>query len=271
MTPIREKIVNNAAPYLRPGEQVQGAFCGQSISGWWFLLTYLMIFWLRYRVVIVTDQRILVLNTGVWSATKPKGVVAELPRNIIIGPAAGLWWKCETLGEKLFVHKRFHKDVLAADTLLAQSGMAPVRIPLGGHQPQQGQQSQQQFAVPPQQYGGQQWQQQGQQSGQQYAAPGQSYGEQQWQQPAPQNQQYADPGQQPGGQQYADQQWQQPAPQQWQPPIEGQQWQPGQQPGQPAQHPGQPGQQAQPKPWQQVNFPDEENFTRVRPRPEPED
>jgi hypothetical protein len=41
--------------------------------------------------------------------------VRELPRATRIGPASGLWWKCESLGEKLYVHKRFHKDVEAAD------------------------------------------------------------------------------------------------------------------------------------------------------------
>lgn len=155
-TPIREKIVNNAAPYLRPGEQVQGAFAGQSISGWWALLTYLMIWWLRYRSVIVTDQRILVLDTGKWSMTKAKGVVAELSRTVVIGPASGLWWKCETLGERLFVHKRFDKDVLAADTFLAQSGMPVQQIPLRGSQPQGQWRHQGQEQVPSQQYGAQQ-------------------------------------------------------------------------------------------------------------------
>lgn len=166
-TPLREKIVNNSAAYLRPGEQVQGAFSGQTLSGWWFLLTWLMFFKLNYRAVIVTDQRILILDTGKWSATKPKGVVAELPRNVVIGPPSGLWWKCLTLGEKLYVHKRFHKDVIAADEMLARSGMSVQQIPRGGQQqpPQQPPYAAQQ---PPQQ----QWN------------PGAPV--QQWQQPAPQ-------------------------------------------------------------------------------------
>jgi hypothetical protein len=44
-----------------------------------------------------------------------KDVLRELPRNTLIGPASGLWWRCESLGERLYVHKRFHKDVAAAD------------------------------------------------------------------------------------------------------------------------------------------------------------
>lgn len=219
-TPLREKVVNNSAAYLRPGEQVQGAFSGQTLSGWWFLLTWLMFFKLNYRAVIVTDQRILILDTGKWSATKPKGVVAELPRNVVIGPPSGLWWKCLTLGEKLYVHKRFHKDVIAADEMLARSGMPVQQIPSGGQQPPQ----------------------QARYGGQQYAA---AQSHQPQQSPYQHNQPpYA--AQQPPQQQWNPgapaQQWQQPAPQQPAPPQSAspqggpQQGGPAQQ-GQPS-HPG---------------------------------
>ena len=33
----------------------------------------------------------------------------------MIGPARGLWYKSERLGERLYVHKRFHKDIAQAD------------------------------------------------------------------------------------------------------------------------------------------------------------
>ena len=39
------------------------------------------------------------------------------PRATTIGPASGMWWKCETLGDRMFVHKRFHKDIEAADSI----------------------------------------------------------------------------------------------------------------------------------------------------------
>jgi len=31
---------------------------------------------------------------------------------------SGLWWRCETLGEPVYIHKRFHKDVTRADAAL---------------------------------------------------------------------------------------------------------------------------------------------------------
>jgi hypothetical protein len=51
------------------------------------------------------------------STTTGKEIVRELPRSVKIGPASGLWYKCDTLGERLYIHKRFHKDVAAADSV----------------------------------------------------------------------------------------------------------------------------------------------------------
>jgi hypothetical protein len=29
-----------------------------------------------------------------------------------------VWWRCETLGQKVYVHRRFHQDVNVADAAL---------------------------------------------------------------------------------------------------------------------------------------------------------
>lgn len=115
---IREKIFENSRPFLYPGEQVYAIIGGQTINGWWGGLAALAYAWNNFRAVLVTDRRIVVLDCGQLRMGVPKAVVRELPRNIRIGPASGLWWKCESLGEKLYVHKRFHKDVAAADAAL---------------------------------------------------------------------------------------------------------------------------------------------------------
>ncbi len=115
---IRDKLIENSQKFLDPGETIQAVMVGQKISGWWGALTYLWVFWNRFEPVVVTQQRILVLDSGKWTMGTPKSVLRELPRNTRIGPASGLWWKCTTLGEKLYIHKRFHKDVVAADAAL---------------------------------------------------------------------------------------------------------------------------------------------------------
>lgn len=116
---IRDKMTANAAPFLDPGEKVQAVFGAQTTSAYFVLISvWIIIFANAYRVVVVTDKRILVCRSGRFSTTPVKEVLRELPRGTRIGPASGLWWRCETLGEKLYVHKRFHKDVEAADSLL---------------------------------------------------------------------------------------------------------------------------------------------------------
>ncbi len=113
---IRDKIIANSQQFLEPDEQVQAAFGAQTFNGYWAILSWLIVLFKNsYRAVVVTDRRILVLATGKMAMTKPKELVRALPRNTKIGPVSGMWAKTTTLGERLYVHKRFHKDIAAAD------------------------------------------------------------------------------------------------------------------------------------------------------------
>ena len=117
---IRDKIRANAAHLLQPGETIEAVFCAQTTSQYFALLSILIvIFTNAYRVVVVTDRRILVCRSGRFRMAPVKDVIKELPRNTRIGPPSGLWWPCETLGERLYINKRFHKDVTAADAVLS--------------------------------------------------------------------------------------------------------------------------------------------------------
>jgi hypothetical protein len=53
------------------------------------------------------------------TTTPIKEVLRELPRSTRIGPPSGLWYKTEVLGERMYINKRFHKDVEAADQAVA--------------------------------------------------------------------------------------------------------------------------------------------------------
>jgi hypothetical protein len=113
---IRDKFRASAASYLEPGEQIQAAFAAQSVSQWMALISFwIIILKSAYRVIIVTDRRILVFQAGKLQTTKIKSVLREVPRTTKIGPPSGLWYKTDVLGEKLFVHKRYAKDIEAAD------------------------------------------------------------------------------------------------------------------------------------------------------------
>ena len=116
---IRDKMAKNVQPHLQPGEQLQSVFGAQTTSQYFALLSYwIIILKNSYRVVAVTDRRIIVFISGRITVTPVKSVVAEFPRTTHIGPPSGLFYKCERLGEKLYIHKRFHKDVNAADAMI---------------------------------------------------------------------------------------------------------------------------------------------------------
>jgi hypothetical protein len=116
---IRDKIRANAAHVLREGETIQAVIPAQTTSQYFALISYwIILFTNAYRVIIVTDQRVLVCHSGRMVMTQVKDIVHELPRNTRIGPASGLWYKTEELGEKLYIAKRFHKDVAEADAHL---------------------------------------------------------------------------------------------------------------------------------------------------------
>src|SRR5664279_204402 len=98
---IRDKLTRNATPLLQPGEVIQAVFCGQTTSQYFALISYwIIIFKDAYRVIVVTDRRILVCKSGRVTMTPVKEVVRELPRATRIGPASGLWYKSESLGER---------------------------------------------------------------------------------------------------------------------------------------------------------------------------
>jgi hypothetical protein len=80
-------------------------------------LTYLTVFWIRYRIVSVTDEAIYVFR-GTKFRINPREVIAVLPRNTLLGPVSGMWAPIALLGDRHWVHKRFHAQISAADAAI---------------------------------------------------------------------------------------------------------------------------------------------------------
>jgi hypothetical protein len=118
---LRDSMRNSAAQYLRPGETVQAVIGAQTASQWLAALTGFLVFLglNRYRILVATPSRIVVLDAGPSSMKKARGVVMELPRSTRLGPGTGLWHKIPASQETLRVHRRFFKDIEAADAALA--------------------------------------------------------------------------------------------------------------------------------------------------------
>lgn len=125
---IRNKLEKNVQPHLEPGETLQAAFPAQGgINPWLIVFTgYLIFMWLaKYVIVAVTDRRILVFKASPLATTKPKELLGTFPRETLFGPVSGIFGKIELGGTRYYVHRRFHKEVEAADAAPSTAAPAP--------------------------------------------------------------------------------------------------------------------------------------------------
>jgi len=106
MSRASDKIVENVQPHLQPGEQVHGAFAGQSKIG---RGSY-------YTANVATDRRILVFSSGIVSQTKVGKLREELPRQVRLGPPHSTLWHQLQLGrERMYVNRRYWKQLEQID------------------------------------------------------------------------------------------------------------------------------------------------------------
>jgi hypothetical protein len=107
-------------PFLPPRSEIRQAFIGQAAPNFgYFLITYLTgltMFWNKYRCIVVAPEAIYVLDSTKGSGgARPRALVGTLPRRTRLGPVSGRWAEVDLLGERHWVHKRFHDQITAAD------------------------------------------------------------------------------------------------------------------------------------------------------------
>jgi len=111
---LREKLVSCAQPFLESGEQITQIFHGQVGPTPWLIPIFLN----KVRIIAVTDRAVLVLDSANLTA-RSTALLQRLPRQTRLGPIDGkIWGKILIGGERIWVHKRFSKDVQAADAPL---------------------------------------------------------------------------------------------------------------------------------------------------------
>lgn len=114
---IREAQRKSAERFLHPGEIIEATFSAQTKSNLLIALGVVPFVILnRYRMIVATSERILVLDSGQITMSSAYGIVTELPRSTLFGQPSGLWHQMTLPGLPMMrVHKRFHKDMIAAD------------------------------------------------------------------------------------------------------------------------------------------------------------
>jgi hypothetical protein len=120
---IREKLRERVQPHLEADERIEAIFCAQ--GGPYPLLVPLipiLMVWTKHRIVAVTNRSILVFEVSQWAPTMPKRLLHRFSPAAPLGPLSGLFAIIHLPGERLYVHKRFHEDVAAADAVMVVIG-----------------------------------------------------------------------------------------------------------------------------------------------------
>ena len=96
---------------MRPDEAVQAVIAAQTMGSMAIAGVN------KYRILVVTTGRILVLDTGKFSLRKALGVVAELPRSTRLGTVTGVnsMHKTRVGDETLYIGRQFWKDIGSVD------------------------------------------------------------------------------------------------------------------------------------------------------------
>ncbi|MEW1638953.1 hypothetical protein AB0469_33470 [Streptomyces sp. NPDC093801] len=116
----RPDLVRRSAPFLPAGSEIRQVFICQSAPNFlYFVVTYLTgltMFTNKYRCVAITRDAVYVLDGGRLSGgAGPRRLVGTMPRQTRFGPVSGRWGQVNVLGERHWVHKRFHDQIAAAD------------------------------------------------------------------------------------------------------------------------------------------------------------
>ena len=114
---LQDRLKRSASKVLGPGEHIQAVIATQNFHP---VTQLLGLFWVylfngRYRQVVATDQRIVVLKTKLTSYRHPVAVLAEFPRGMPLGPFGGPPSSIVVNGEKLYIIAGTKKFVGVAD------------------------------------------------------------------------------------------------------------------------------------------------------------
>ncbi len=117
---LRTDLVERSMPFLPAGSEIRQVFIAQAAPNFaFFVITYLTgltMFWIKYRCVAVTQDAIHVLDSSKTSGgAKPRRLLGTMPRHTGLGPVSGRWGQVTPLGERHWVHRRFHDQIAAAD------------------------------------------------------------------------------------------------------------------------------------------------------------
>lgn len=108
---MADKIVQGAQSHVEPGEIVHGAFAAQTtirnrVGGG------------GYLVVVATDRRFLVFQSGTFSQTVLKDLIEQSPRHQRLGEPNGVFYDVTVGSQTMKVNFRYFTQIRAIDLAL---------------------------------------------------------------------------------------------------------------------------------------------------------
>lgn len=103
---MASELIERVRPFLEPGEQAGYAFSGETgVKPSWRWFSFWLIVANRPRIIVVTDRRIIVLAGGQlrWNRTKPKKMLASVPRETRLEHGQKHWSKVAVAGQKIWL------------------------------------------------------------------------------------------------------------------------------------------------------------------------
>jgi hypothetical protein len=112
---MADKIIQRAQSHVESGEIVHGGFAAQTT--------------LRnrvgdggHRVVVATDRRFLVFQSGTFSQTVFKDLIEESPRDQRLGEPSGVFYHLTIGSQSMKVNFRYFTQIRAIDAALDAHG-----------------------------------------------------------------------------------------------------------------------------------------------------
>ncbi len=134
---LRDKLKRRTEEKLGPGQPVYQVFMGQTGPSpyWAFLSWWILIFGARYRVFALTNSGLHVFSASGWWPSKPKELLYTITTPTL-PEVSGIWTKGHINNDKVWLHRRFKKDVAATQLALGQLGaVGPTKAPPGQYLP----------------------------------------------------------------------------------------------------------------------------------------
>ena len=91
---LRDRLAAKAAPFLQPDDVVQQAFRARMLLSGTQLAKSTF-------VVVGTQDAVVILKTSIWSTTKPKELVARVPKTAPISLERSGRWSRLRVGDRL--------------------------------------------------------------------------------------------------------------------------------------------------------------------------